>query len=870
MCNSQKRNEWKDAFQKAYITIMPIVRLFLPNVGTVLLLYVLVLAFVLRERINDFLFEHLNVYFSKSVSLLNDNAVVNWATSFFCIICGYFLIKRNYIKSKQYGWTIIISLFLAYYLLKDDFWTWATSPIGISYKILLLVILIALFACGSLRLLRLILNTPRKTDDNIKKEIGFSVTTSHDSLQETGWQPYVENLVSKMLETDLSNESFAIGVSGVWGSGKTTFLKAVERELKQKVYLLEFNPWNGESASQIYNDFFETLVLGLSVSSSQRKTINRYASLLSQVDALKPQARLFETILEGISPSISEAKEQAENVIASMPLPVVVVIDDLDRLEGAELMSVLKLIRITANFKNLVFIVAYDKDYISNALSGIGGENFLKKIIPLEICLPDYESYTREYHLYSELKRGLSDGSILKEIEYDVFRGARDHKISFYLPTFRDVKRFANLFCLDINSFIRTDTLSEINVRDFFFVELLHYYDVKAYQYLKTRPIELIPRTTNEKGKPVYTYMIIGTIKGVKSSEEVDKKKQAILKKYENGFEDILWRLFGSVAIEENNLIRYPVNFTKYFSFRINNDQISLNEFDGFLTITDTSEINKKIKEYCRGENQKRNSLYYHLISQTLDSSDKQKAFNVLYSLIELWKYSHFSIDEVGKTLLDKNANKEPGIIPEAFKDAVMAQIGSTPASVANGIQMLLTALVELDFIDQGDEDGYHVEYESLISWDSLIELSEINLMSILGDRIMPIQDITDKKSLFHQFIRRAVAKVGIELINDTDTTEYKRSLLFDKLKGLYSGKDNSAGLEAFFNNLDPRPNGVDDYDYPEDILAEEVGLNISNVFGDERGFRDFNTFIGTVFSGHIEEVNACLRRLSREPIEDV
>lgn len=852
------------------MTIMPIGRLFLPNVGTVLLFYVLVLAFVLRGKINDFLAEHVGVYFTEFFSLLNDNAVVNWFTTIICIIGGVFLIKRNYIKGKQFGWTIICSLFLTYYLLKDDFWTWAITPVGIGYNTLLFVILIALFAFCCHRLLRLIQNTPQKADDSKKKEIGFAVTTPYDSLQETGWQPYVENLVSKMLETDLSNESFAIGVSGVWGSGKTTFLKAVERELKQKVYLLEFNPWNGESASQIYNDFFETLMLGLSVSTSQRKTINRYARLLSQVDALKPQARLFETILEGISPSISEAKEQAEKVIASMPLPVVVVIDDLDRLEGAELMSVLKLIRITANFKNLVFIVAYDKDYISKALSGVGGEKFMKKIIPLEICLPDYESYTREYHLYSELKRGLSDDSILKEIEYDVFRGALNHRISFYLPTFRDVKRFANLFCLDINSFIRTDTISEINVRDFFFVELLHYYDVKAYQFLKTRPTDLIPRTTNEKGKPVYSYMIMGSIKGVKSSEEADKKKQAILNEFENGFEDILWRLFGSVAMEENNLIRYPVNFSKYFSFRINNDQISINEFEGFLTITDTSEINKKIKEYCRGKNQKHNSLYYHLISQTLAPNDKQKAFNVLYSLIELWKYYQFSIEKIGRTLLDKNTNMEPGLIPEAFKDAVLAQIGTPPTFVTNGIQMLLTALVRFDFIDQSDENGGHVEYESIISGDTLVELSEINLMSVLGDQTMPIQSITDKKSLLYQFIKKAVAKVGVEYINDNETTEYKHSLLIKKLTDLYSGKDNSAGLDAFFNNLDPRHNDADVFDYPEDILDEEVASNITNVFGNDWSFHDFNVFIKTAFSGHIEEVNACLRRLNRNPIEVV
>ena len=859
----------KTYLKKAISALKPIGRLFFPNFRTIVLLYVLILALLFRERISGFFAQHLGSYLVDFNSLLNTSAWANWFTTIFLLIGGGWLVKRDYAKNKQYGWTIIISLFLILYLIKDDSWIWAMTPLFISYKALLILFCIAFISCGILHLWQLIKETPHLSEEEEKNSVGFSVTTAPDSLQETGWKPYIENLVSKLLETNLEKESFAIGVSGVWGSGKTTFLHAVEQELKRKVYLLTFNPWNGESASQIYTDFFETLVSGLCVTSNQRKTISRYAKLLSQVDALKSQVRLFETVLEGVSPSIAEAKEQAEKVIADLPLPVVVVIDDLDRLEGAEMMSVLKLIRITANFKNLIFLVAYDKGYIANALKGVGGEEYLKKIIPLEICLPDYESYIREYHLYSELKRGLGDETLLKEIEYDIFHGALNHKMSFFLPTFRDVKRFANLFCLDINSFIRTNTISEINVSDFFFVELLHYYDFKAYQYLKTRPSELIPRTTNSNGKPVYKYMSPGTIKGVKSYEEADKKKQEILKGYSEGFEDILWKLFGTTAIIENNQIRYPVNFSKYFSFRINNDQISLSEFNLFLAITSTSEIDKKIQDYCRGKPQKHNSLYYHLISQSLNPNERQQVFNVFYSLIELWKYYRYAIDDIGKTLLDKRANLNEGIIPDSFSDAIKAQIGTSPAYVANGIQMLLTGLVEYDYIDQGDENNGHAEYESIISDDVLVELSEANFMSVLGDRIMPIQDITDRNSIFHQFIKKAVAKIGYEFINDNETTVYKRSLLIGKLTEIYSGKDNSAGLAAFFNNLDPRTNDIVDYNYPEEFFNEEVTTRISDVFGNDWSFRGFKDFIKSAFAGHLNEVNDSLKRLNREPIEE-
>lgn len=206
------------SIKKAFKTVKPIGRLFIPNVKTLVLIYALLLLLVLRSHIDSFLFNHFGSSLSYFHSLLSNNCLINWATTIFLIIVSAVLLKRHYDKNKQYGWTLIISLFFILYLLKDDSWAWVLTPIGISYKVLLIAILLAFFSCGCLHLWQLIKNTPCAAEDDKKNKIGFAVTTTQESLQETGWQPYVENLVSKLLETDLSNESFAVGVSGVWGS----------------------------------------------------------------------------------------------------------------------------------------------------------------------------------------------------------------------------------------------------------------------------------------------------------------------------------------------------------------------------------------------------------------------------------------------------------------------------------------------------------------------------------------------------------------------------------------------------------------------------------------------------------------------------
>lgn len=575
-----------------------------PNIQTIILVYVFAIALIVRQSIDMFLTTNLGEQLKTVYRLITTNKAINLLTSLFIVICGIFFTIRI-IKGKNYTWISFTSLFAALFLLVDDSWLWAKTSFVIDYRCLLLILCISFLICSCVKLIKNIINSPRSSEVSASKTIGFSVTTEKDQMQDTGWQLYADNLISKILKTDITKESFAVGVSGVWGSGKTTFLNSLEKSFRNQVYLVKFNPWNSDSATQILNDFFQTLISRLTISSFQKHTIVKYAKLLGQINAFGSPAKITSTLFESIDGSLTDAKEKAANVIADMPLPVVVIIDDLDRLDSADLLTVLRLVRVTANFKNLIFIVAYDKGYVIQALGTAGireGEQFLKKIFPLEICLPSFESFVMANHLYSELERGLnSNTEMLQQLEFPVFRGILNHRISYYLPTFRDVKRFTNQFCLNINSFATTNQIGEINVLDFFYLELLHYYDFDAYQFIERNPTVLLSYGLNSQRKYAYSFNTPGSIKGVKSIEDNDARRVKILKQYRDGVADLLWTLFGRMCDEEDNLVRYPTNFTKYFSYRVNKDVISLAEFEQFLLIGDQEELDKRIKEFCRG-----------------------------------------------------------------------------------------------------------------------------------------------------------------------------------------------------------------------------------------------------------------------------
>ena len=838
----------------------PIWRQLIPSVWTVGFLYILAIILLMKAQVNVLIQGALGKPLSALYQFLSSNCLGNLLTTLMVLIVGGYLIYLLSIR-KTSNWLMLICLFFTVYIYGDDDWLWAISSFRISYKWLILVILFSLFICRFVSFCRKLIHSPR-LDTRTIMESGFSSTTQIDDLQDTGWTHYIQNLTAKLLKTDLSQECFAVGISGPWGSGKTTFLNAIEKEIAGHVFLFHFNPWNSDSPAQISADFFRTINSSLSIPWNQRRVIARYARILSKFSVFDPNAKVFVSLFDDVDSSISEAKEKAADVIGRMPLPVVILIDDLDRLDGPDIMAVLRLIRVTANFRNLIFVVAYDKVYVSNVLSKVSmsnGGDYLKKIFPLEVCLPSFESFVLANHLYNELKFSIRDNDLLSQLEFPIFKGLPKHKVSFYLPTFRDVKRFVNQFSLNVNSFVRVGSISEIDVCDLFYLELLHYYDIDAYQYIQNNPTGILQFKYNIHKKFAYSFSTPGSINGDKVIEEKDEQIKSVLNRFLAGVDDLLWAVFGrSRDVTDDNLARYPTNFAKYFSYRINKDIISLSEFNELINLETPERVQEKVKEYCRGDVSKKSSLSYHLTSHTIDDTRETQVFNHAYALIELALYGGISAGAVFKALFEKKRFSNVSIVASALTHAVKAHIGKDKSW--NIIQEILTSLVECHFENPADPEDCAVVYESVLSWDVLQTLSEENFLSALKERSIPIQLITDERSLFHAFLKKAVAQIGIVSYDGEHEERVSRSLLNKVLLDLYSKIDNKNGLDEFFKNLDPRKDDIYVSYYEPDELISIINNHISLVFGNMYKNQDFYSFIGGAFAKNEGQVNSHLK----------
>ena len=73
--------------------------------------------------------------------------------------------------------------------------------------------------------------------------------------------------------------------------------------------------------------------------------------------ATKVLAKMLQRREEGVG----RRRSNVEKALAALDRPLVVVVDDIDRLTYAEIRDIFTLVRLTANFPNVIYILAFDQ-----------------------------------------------------------------------------------------------------------------------------------------------------------------------------------------------------------------------------------------------------------------------------------------------------------------------------------------------------------------------------------------------------------------------------------------------------------------------------------------------------------------------------
>lgn len=234
-------------------------------------------------------------------------------------LCSYKRIWKDNII-RWYRFTIVIlGLFLLFH--KSDV-TYANIVWNIDYRMLLSSLLIFALLIMSLnaniknsisRFIKYrnnILSKENKDKEEVKIK-GFTCDNNTDITISNNTKKYISVLAEKLLATNIDEHSFAVGVTGEWGVGKTTFLDTLKEEIKNKANIVEFNPWLCRTPQQVTHDFFNSLREQLSPKYSiLSNSIKEYAKLLNNITISSNQTFAMDMIIPAKEESLYEKKKK--------------------------------------------------------------------------------------------------------------------------------------------------------------------------------------------------------------------------------------------------------------------------------------------------------------------------------------------------------------------------------------------------------------------------------------------------------------------------------------------------------------------------------------------------------------------------------
>lgn len=734
----------------------------------------------------------------------------------------FFVIGRKEYQSKGSVSGCIGYIFAILYLFKNTFWIFPkVFFIDIDYGAFLIISLMAILIIDVIAIARKLLNAENANISNVDDRKGYCMDGVYSELRQTGWDNYVSDLLALMPRDRLKKESLAIGISGNWGSGKTSFLKSMQKQMNADYRVVTFNPWTCTDKEQIISQFFALMREQTENNDeSLQDAIQKYRDIVLDTDihpALTFLAKVFPlSKKEETLDSLKDKIEEAITIDGSKPFAIF--IDDLDRLEGNELFEVLRLIRITANFRNVVFVVAYDRDYICNVLNESKNikraEEYIQKIFHLEVSLPKFEDETLLDVFMEEVVRIASlDESKATRLRQLVMQLLNVDGLSFtdFIPNFRQARRFANVFALNLKSILAHT--KDFVVKDFIGIELLHFAYPDIHRTLMYKPMTLL-----------------------KQSHELLSKTRLLVYESKNNTpsDKLLRKLFYSnnETQQTSREVRSQLSYANYFCYRLPNNSIGATEFEMLMIADDLDVVRDGVNVWMRRKDSF-DSLYEHFRSYyMLGYKDIKVIRNYICALLEfIPKLSDKGIEQI---ISERYWIREGVDVDELQKQLIsLFEYSIGKGKFLEKINHLLASFYNA-YPDDYEPDDIALDlFErnqlEMLAGMSLVKYIEINgkpSPSEISHKGTPFNRFLKSGCYFLRYYREGDEYVGIET-----------NLMYDELINQYQNSEEN--YDAFCDFIQPYIIKTDD-PAEEENEANSIARAIRSIFDSYTIFEKF------------------------------
>lgn len=363
-----------------------------------------------------------------------------------------------------------------------------------------------------------------------------------------GRVPFAEAIADALVSWR-ENASLVVGLTGEWGTGKTSIKNFIvdalaPEEEPKRADIVQIAPWELSGTHDIEAHFFteiERFLTRKNAPSEDRQIAHRWrvaaaalgiGEALTQplaqpistsvvaiglatmgIGALAPErggwvllgaliallghlltasktvaervSAFFETRNSRVPKSTGEQKKELAGLLRQRTLPLVIVIDEIDRLSAEEIRLIFRLVKANCDLPRMLYLLVFDRAAVARALERDGfvsGEAFLEKIIQAPFDVPAVQRPLLNSVLVqrrNDILERLPPGHFAEARWLDVFH----QRLWIYFRTLRDVYRFLSAFEFHAGVFQQRSSM-EVNVVDLFILEVFRIFEPALYRAL--------------------------------------------------------------------------------------------------------------------------------------------------------------------------------------------------------------------------------------------------------------------------------------------------------------------------------------------------------------------------------------------------
>ncbi len=297
-------------------------------------------------------------------------------------------------------------------------------------------------------------------------------------------------IVDSIVRAVVGDQTPVIALTGGFGDGKTSVLNLVTNRLEEMkdIVVVRFSAWLPMDEETLiftlFNSVIEKIKERLFLPNSKKSIEDITRTLFAVMPGIPGSAKdLFE------KPSQSDQIGSLQRSLASLPMKVVILLDDMDRMNGTQLDALLKLIRGVSHVRSFSYVCACDLPSLSQILHQHHtcedkGEalRFLEKFFPEQIALPKIEEpilaleFEKRFYAICDRRKLLVD-LVERQKFADDFKVLWQMYFRGYFTNLRRIKLLANRLNRSLSL-----VGEEINLRDFVLLEAVRTISPVVYE----------------------------------------------------------------------------------------------------------------------------------------------------------------------------------------------------------------------------------------------------------------------------------------------------------------------------------------------------------------------------------------------------